>query len=252
MPKVELIYDQDCPNVTAARANLMKALTRANLTAKWQEWDRKSSDSPHYVRRYGSPSILIDGVDVGGSEPGTENASCRVYLDSTEPNKHVPSVEMIVGTLSRSAREFNSGKSAGIFGGLAIGPSAGAAILAKAACPLCYPAIAALFSSLSLGFLFKGTYFAILAALLLGVVLFGLGYRAPSRRGFGPLFLGLVSAIGVFVATVVWDQTTILYIGVVGLVAASIWNLIPRKRSIYDSCPSCVTDGAQSIGAQGE
>lgn len=249
MSKVELIYDKDCPNVSTARANLMKSFAQFGHTPKWTEWDRGSSDSPDYAGKYGSPSILVDGRDVDGSGPGEGNASCRIYLDSTESNKHVPSIEMIVAALSRASRHPNRCKAAGIFGGLAVGPSAAAAFLAKAACPLCYPAIASLFSSLGLGFLFKGTYFAILATFLLGLVLFGLGFRANTRRGYGPFVLGFISSAVVIAAKLIWDEDVALYSGIGGLIVASAWNLVPKKNLNADSCPSCVTDGADFHGA---
>ncbi|MBI2607187.1 MAG: hypothetical protein HYW49_14015 [Deltaproteobacteria bacterium] len=121
------------------------------------------------------------------------------------------------------------------------------------ACPLCYPAIAGLFSSLGLGFLFNGTYFAIIAGLFLAAVLFGLGYRAKSRRGYAPLLLGLAAAAMVIAGKFLWDENGILYVGgIAGLIAASAWNLLPKRALTTDSCPSCATDGADSNGAQGD
>ncbi len=67
--KVDLIYDADCPNVAAARSQLLAAFARAGRAARWSEWDRGRPDSPGYVRGYGSPTILVDGRDVAGAEP---------------------------------------------------------------------------------------------------------------------------------------------------------------------------------------
>lgn len=105
MPKVELIYDPDCPNVDAARANLKRSLTLSGLAPVWTEWDSTAANTPGYAKRYGSPSILVDGKDVAGIEPGERSASCRVYLDSPDQNKHIPSVEMIVTQLRKSSRD---------------------------------------------------------------------------------------------------------------------------------------------------
>ncbi len=252
MPKVELIYDSDCPNVAAARANLFKAFPQAGLSLEWTEWERSARGAPAYARRYGSPTILVEERDVSGESTGSAGATCRVYLDSSEANKGVPSVEMIAHALSRTSLVGRSGKGAGVFGGLAIGPGAAAAFLAKAACPLCYPAIGGLLSSLGLGFLFDGAYFAAIAALFLAVVLFGLAYRAKARRGYGPLGLGLAASAVVIASKFVWDETALLYLGVAGLVAASAWNLIPKRVVTTGSCPSCVTDGVAHDGAKGE
>ena len=61
--KVELIYDADCPNVAATRARLIAAFAAAGLAPRWQEWQRGSEGSPEYARRFGSPTILVDGRD---------------------------------------------------------------------------------------------------------------------------------------------------------------------------------------------
>ena len=78
VPLVELIYDADCPNVGLARRRLEQALSEAGQ-ADWLEWDRSSSESPAYACRFGSPTILIDGIDVAGEGPSVDACACRVY-----------------------------------------------------------------------------------------------------------------------------------------------------------------------------
>lgn len=78
MPKVELIYDADCPNVEAARSQLRLAVAQAGQAPQWNEWERSDPAAPAYVHRYGSPAILVDGRDVGGGAP-TDTDSCRPY-----------------------------------------------------------------------------------------------------------------------------------------------------------------------------
>ncbi|MBT3786716.1 hypothetical protein HOF92_17200, partial [bacterium] len=68
--KIELIYDSDCPNVEKARRQLKEALAQSGLEESWKEWDRSARESPEYTRRYGSPTILVEGRDVAGEEPG--------------------------------------------------------------------------------------------------------------------------------------------------------------------------------------
>lgn len=71
MVSVELIYDPDCPHLPHARAALLKAFDQADIPPAWIEWDRQSADSPAHVRGYGSPTILVDGLDVAGIPPAT-------------------------------------------------------------------------------------------------------------------------------------------------------------------------------------
>lgn len=231
MLNVEFIFDKDCPNVKSTRANLMKAFSNTNLNARWKEWDRNSDKAPVYAKKHGSPTILINGVDIMGVEPESGANCCRVYEGSG-----VPSVELVSSKLMEAANSFPSENSKlfGFLGTASIGPGLGAAFLAKAACPLCYPAIAGFLSSVGLGFLFKGAYFYVLVALFLGITLFGLGFRAKSRRGYGPLYLGVFGAVIAIVFHYLKNDY-VFYIGIGVLVVASIWNLVPLKKQ----CDAC-------------
>ncbi len=102
MIEVELIYDSDCPAAAQARENLRKALLLAGLEPRWVEWERSSPDSPERVRAYGSPTILVGGRDVAGSEAAGA-ACCRIYQPRPGRFAPVPPVELILAAL-REAR----------------------------------------------------------------------------------------------------------------------------------------------------
>ena len=98
--KVELIYDSDCPNVDEARTELKKAFDELGIVARWVEWERGDRSSPPYVRRYGSPTVLVEGKDVSGEEPGYGEVSCcRVYEEAAGGLRRTPSAETIVEAL---------------------------------------------------------------------------------------------------------------------------------------------------------
>ncbi len=97
--KVELIYDRDCPNVEAARAQLRKALAAVGAPAEWQEWDREAEGVPQYARRYGSPTILVDERDVEGEGTESDSNCCRVYAGENGRLQGVPPVDKIVDAL---------------------------------------------------------------------------------------------------------------------------------------------------------
>jgi mercuric ion transport protein len=101
--RIELIYDADCPNVGNTRGQLLKALVAAGLAPRWQEWDRAASDSPSYVRCYGSPTILLNGRDVasGGEHEGA--GACRIYRDANGATIPVPPLEPLVAALKDAA-----------------------------------------------------------------------------------------------------------------------------------------------------
>ena len=106
MSRIELVYDQSCPNVAAARDQIREALSLAGLPHDWREWDRDSLDTPQGLRPFGSPTILVDGQDVTAlgektSALPTAN-SCRVYVDA-DGMTGVPPIRLIVSALQREA-----------------------------------------------------------------------------------------------------------------------------------------------------
>ena len=99
MPRIELIYDTDCPNVESARAVLREAIAAEGLDEAWAEWDRESGDSPAYAREYGSPTILVDGLDVSGQGSESDANCCRVYAAADGALRGVPEVETVRAAL---------------------------------------------------------------------------------------------------------------------------------------------------------
>lgn len=103
-PQVELVYERTCPNIAAARAQLQRAFEAVRLTPHWSEWDTGQPETPDRLRRFGSPTILVNGEDVAG-ETGNEAACCRVYADSDSPNKGIPPLERIAAALRVAASQ---------------------------------------------------------------------------------------------------------------------------------------------------
>ena len=102
-PTVELIFDADCPNAPRARARLRTALETAGLPVHWAEWDRVSEFAPDYVRRYGSPTVLVNGVDVASAAQLDAGSGCRVYR-SANGLDGAPPVDVILRALSDACR----------------------------------------------------------------------------------------------------------------------------------------------------
>ena len=98
-PSIELIYSADCPNVDLARKHLREALDLFGGLPEWQEWDRAQPDAPPHVARFGSPTVLVNGADVGGSAISAMADSCRVYESSSGGLARAPDVESIVAAL---------------------------------------------------------------------------------------------------------------------------------------------------------
>lgn len=71
--EIELVYFEGCPNAETARENLRAALPGGS----WREWNLSSAGTPERFRRYGSPTVLIDGRDVTGEGGATGAMACR-------------------------------------------------------------------------------------------------------------------------------------------------------------------------------
>jgi hypothetical protein len=113
------------------------------------------------------------------------------------------------------------------FGLLAV-PGAAVSLLPILACSLCWPAYAALLSSLGLGFLGSSTYLLPLIGAFLAVAVGGLALQIKSA-GYGPFVLGLVSASTIVVGKFMINSNLTTYAGVVVLVIASVWSMVWRQ-----------------------
>ena len=67
-PAVVIVYATHCPNVGLARRRVRSALASMGLPLRWEEWNADSADTPKFARGRGSPTVLVNGRDVGGRE----------------------------------------------------------------------------------------------------------------------------------------------------------------------------------------
>lgn len=76
--RVELLMFPDCPHVAAARAQLQRALDILGLAHTWTERDITAPDVLSDLAAMGSPTILVNGVDVAPA-PDRAGITCRLY-----------------------------------------------------------------------------------------------------------------------------------------------------------------------------
>lgn len=94
--RVELVYRKTCPNVEAARSQLLAAFVEVGMRPRWQEWEVSLPEAPSYVHGYGSPTILVNGRDVGGGTADGDDYCCRIYSHREGTMRGVPSLRDIV------------------------------------------------------------------------------------------------------------------------------------------------------------
>jgi hypothetical protein len=121
-------------------------------------------------------------------------------------------------------------------------PGIAVSLLPSLACPLCWPAYAAVASSLGLGFLASSAYLLPLTGVLLAIAVLGLGLQAKTK-GCGPMVLGLLSAAVILPGKFLVASSLMTYVGVTLLVIASAWSLASQRSAAPAACPACATSG---------
>ncbi len=242
MPDVILLYERTCPNVRDARANLLRAFSVASLPASWREVDVDAPDTPTEWRALGSPTVLVDGSDVGGVAPA-DGATCRLYQENGKFVR-APSVEHIAARLRHAPVEngppSDPARRSAVRVALAAAPGIGIAFLPKLACPACWPAYAAVLSALGLGFLMQSEYLLPVTVVLLALATFAIALRARARRGYRPAVVAAAAGVALVFGKFVVDSTALTYAAAGAFAAAAVWNAWPRRRSI--TCAACVAD----------
>jgi len=150
MKRIELIFDADCPNAEGARQNLRQALRAEGMKEEWVEWDRADPSAPERVQGFGSPTVLIDGRDAAGKEPG-EAKSCRVYPKEGGGLAGVPPVTLLRAALRGEAPAAGTG-SGGRNERLGLVAMAGSVAAAAASSACCWlPLLLVAFGASALG-----------------------------------------------------------------------------------------------------
>ena len=92
-PNIELVYFEGCPNARMARENIRAAIAEAfSEPVEWSEWDLMADSTPEDFKRFGSPTVLVNGHDVTGDGPGNVAMACRA--------DGAPSVALIAASLT--------------------------------------------------------------------------------------------------------------------------------------------------------
>jgi hypothetical protein len=91
---VQFLWFEGCPLATRAREALIEALQQLDKQIKFQEIDLLAASTTDELKRWGSPTILINGRDITGASPGGA-CNCRIY----QGPGGVPAVQDIVDAL---------------------------------------------------------------------------------------------------------------------------------------------------------
>ncbi len=116
-------------------------------------------------------------------------------------------------------------------------PAAALPLLPSFSCPVCVAAYAGLLSSLGLGFILTDRVQRPLIVAFLIVSVASVGWATKQCNRVGPFLLVLLGSVAIVAGRLVWSVTPALYVGVVCLVAGTVWNLILKRprRQLADS-----------------
>ncbi len=99
--KVQLLTFPGCPNAVEARERLRRVLESSDLLAEIEEVDTAAPEIPERLRGWGSPTILIGGMDIEGQEAPT-GAGCRLYRDPATRFSGLPPEATLRAAVERS------------------------------------------------------------------------------------------------------------------------------------------------------
>ena len=102
-------------------------------------------------------------------------------------------------------------------------------------CPLCLPAIAALLSSIGLGFVVSTTVIWPVLGFFVLLLLLGLVWGYKRHGNVWPLIIGILGIIAIPAGNYIVMARPLTYIGVAVVVASALWNLTLDKKTISAS-----------------
>ena len=101
--RIQLLTFPGCAHAPAARELLSRVLAGDGLA--FEEIDTEAPGAPERYRSYASPTILVDGVAVGGGGVGPAGC-CRLYLDdSGRKLVGLPSEAAVRSAMARASRD---------------------------------------------------------------------------------------------------------------------------------------------------
>jgi len=101
--KIQLLTIPGCPNAALARELLRHVLESSRVPAEIEEVDMAAPGTPEALRGWGSPTILIDGVDIEGAEAPAASG-CRLYQGPGGSLSGTPPEAILRAAVTRARR----------------------------------------------------------------------------------------------------------------------------------------------------
>ena len=96
--RIQWLTFPGCPHAPEARLALEQAISRSGLAVRIEEVDTTSPHTPEGLRSWSSPTILVEGRDVGG-EIASPGEGCRLYRHEDGALRGAPQASVLDGAL---------------------------------------------------------------------------------------------------------------------------------------------------------
>jgi hypothetical protein len=106
--RIQLLTFPGCESAPAARELLSRVLAATGSGHVFEEVDTQAAGTPERYRSYASPTILVDGVPIGGDER-RNGSCCRLYVDDSGRLVGVPSEAAVRSAMARAGRATRAG-----------------------------------------------------------------------------------------------------------------------------------------------
>ena len=243
MNLVEFVYEKDCPNIAPTRFLLLQAFSNLRMKPHWIEWEVNDVSAPDYVRQYGSPTILINGKDIGESEKSSNPEQCRLYTQPDNSISGVPSIDNIMNAIQATVSGNKNKLTFNVTGlNAAALPAIIFALLPKLFCPICWPLYTGLLGSVGINFINYTPYLFPLLTIFLMLVVSGLILGARHNKKYEPVFLGGLSSLLLLIGKFLFEIELFVYMGITGILLSVIWQSRIRMSGSRGSCSACVKD----------
>jgi hypothetical protein len=103
MLRVTFQYIDDCPSHEQALARLRKVLNEEGVSAKIDVIKIESEEQAKRLRFVGSPTILVNGIDIDPQPIDQYGLACRAYQLEDGRISPLPSEEMIRRAIRRES-----------------------------------------------------------------------------------------------------------------------------------------------------
>ena len=100
--QIQFLWWEDCPSHPHAWERLSQVLDELGIEARIERVEIQTEEAAARWRFPGSPTILINGVDIDPAAPAASRLTCRLYIHENGRPSPLPSEEMIKRAILRA------------------------------------------------------------------------------------------------------------------------------------------------------